>query len=707
MLTLNINSDIFMENADAEMPKAVRYAADAFRRDLRNSCLDTEEPGAMIVLRTEALAAECFCIHVEKAAKPVQMAVCENGERSSDGSENGDAARMGEDRKVIVVSAADELGFIYGIYWLSRKLLGVKDLWFWNDQEFHPRKEHEVSENLSYASGKAAVRFRGWFINDEVLLDHWNYENDPELKWQMVFEALLRMGGNATIPGTDQNSRIYDRLASDMGLYISHHHAQPLGAEMFARAYPNVRPSIFEHHALFRKLWQEAVDRQKGMKVIWSLGFRGQGDYSFWDDDPSYDTDEKRGQLLSDVIMEQYAMVKKADPKAVCCTNLYGEVMELYEKGCLKLPEDIIFVWSDNGYGRMVSRRQWNSNPRIYSLPKKGEKGHHGIYYHASFYDLQASAVLTMLPNAPELVASELTQVLMAGASDFWMINASNIKPHVYYLDYIAAIWRGEREMLARPEKHLQQYVWQYYGKAFCNDIEDLYKRFWEAAVKYGEHADDHAGEQFPNCMARVLVSEYMKHPSERSEYFLYCTNAKDFAGQMRWFLETTKEAAKRYQELYQMAEGIMTCLSESSKRLFLDSIFLQIQIMRDSYQGAYEAARSVQLAAAGDYLHAFYIAGKAWEAFDGGDRRMRAIEHGKWIGFYANDCQSDIKNSAWVMENFMGYLRTLGDGPHYYDWMKRFMESEGSRRVSLLMNKENHPDNHALYVAMKKEMDR
>ena len=80
-----------------------------------------------------------------------------------------------------------------------------------------------------------------------------------------------------------------------MGLYISHHHAQPLGAEMFARAYPNVRPSIFEHHALFRKLWQETVDRQKGMKVIWSLGFRGQGDYSFWDDDPSYDTDEKRG----------------------------------------------------------------------------------------------------------------------------------------------------------------------------------------------------------------------------------------------------------------------------------------------------------------------------------------------------------------------------------------------------------------------------
>lgn len=688
MLSLNINSDLFMENKAEAMPKAVRYAAEAFRRDLRHTCLDTEDPGVRILLRTAALPEESFCIQVENMKK-----TAEAGEEA--GSE-----------KVIVVSAREELGFIYGIYWLSRKLLGVKDLWFWNDQEFHPKKEYEISEQLSYASKKPAVRFRGWFINDEVLLDHWNYKNDPELKWQMVFEALLRMGGNMTIPGTDQNARQYEGLASDMGLYISQHHAQPLGAEMFARAYPNLRASILEHHALFRKLWQEAIDRQKDMKVVWALGFRGQGDYSFWDDDPAYDTDEKRGQLLSDVILEQYTMVKKANPKAVCCTNLYGEVMALYVKGCLKLPEDIIFVWSDNGYGRMVSRRQWNSNPRILSLPKQGEPGHHGIYYHASFYDLQASAVLTMLPNAPELVASELKDVFAAGASDYWMINASNIKPHVYYLDYIAHLWRGEREFLLHPEKHLQQYVQEYYGQAFSSDIEDLYRRFWEAAVKYGEHEDDHAGEQFPNCMGRVLVSEYMKH-LKRSVYFLYCTDAEDFAGQTKYFLDITKEAAQRYRQLSEMAEGIGSCLSEEAKRLFQESIQLQIEIMRDSYEGAYAAAQSVTYAEAGDYLKAFYAAGKAWEAYARGDHAMRASEHGKWIGFYENDCQSDLKNSAWVMENFMGYLRALGDGPHYYDWMKRFMESEGSRRVSLLMNKENHPDDHALYEAMRKEMEK
>ena len=54
----------------------------------------------------------------------------------------------------------------------------------------------------------------------------------------MAFETLLRCGGNMTIPGTDKNSRLNRQMAADMGLWITHHHAEPLGAEIFARAYP-------------------------------------------------------------------------------------------------------------------------------------------------------------------------------------------------------------------------------------------------------------------------------------------------------------------------------------------------------------------------------------------------------------------------------------------------------------------------------------
>ncbi|MFR8283089.1 MAG: hypothetical protein ACLU9R_04125 [Faecalibacterium sp.] len=46
--------------------------------------------------------------------------------------------------------------------------------------------------------------------------------------------------------------------------------------------------------------------------------------------------------------------------------------MELYQQGCLDLPDEVIKIWADNGFGKMVSRRQGNSNPRVKALPPQG-----------------------------------------------------------------------------------------------------------------------------------------------------------------------------------------------------------------------------------------------------------------------------------------------------------------------------------------------
>ena len=139
---------------------------------------------------------------------------------------------------------------------------------------------------------------------------------------------------------------------------------------MFAQAYPDLEPMYSKYPEKFRALWQAGIDAQKDMRVVWNIGFRGQGDRPFWDDDPQYDTPEKRGALISSLIKEQYDLVRANDPEAVCCTNLYGETMELYKDGFLQLPADVIKIWADNGFGKMVSRRQENNNPRVPALPR-------------------------------------------------------------------------------------------------------------------------------------------------------------------------------------------------------------------------------------------------------------------------------------------------------------------------------------------------
>ena len=104
----------------------------------------------------------------------------------------------------------------------------------------------------------------------------------------------------------------------------------------------------------------------------------------------------------------------------------------------------------------------------------------------------------------------------------------------------------------------------------------------------------------------------------------------------------------------------------------------------------------------AGEYKLAFYKAGKARKGYLRADRDMRDREHGKWHDFYANECLTDIKQTAWVIEGLMSYIRNLGDGPHFYLWQREFLYSEEDRRVVLVCNMENHLKDLELYELME-----
>ena len=103
----------------------------------------------------------------------------------------------------------------------------------------------------------------------------------------------------------------------------------------------------------------------------------------------------------------------------------------------------------------------------------------------------------------------------------------------------------------------------------------------------------------------------------------------------------------------------------------------LQAQIHYYCCRGAYETAHALEKALDKDYQKAFYLAGKARESYRKADQAMRSREHGKWHGFYANQCLTDVKQTAWVLEGLMSYLRSIGDGPHYYQWQRDFLYSE------------------------------
>lgn len=615
-----------------------------------------------------------------------------------------DAPELGTEEFVLdvgeqlIVSAADELGFVYGLLYISERFLGIKPFWFWMDQKIERKSGVSVPFG-SYRAPRPTVKYRGWFVNDEVLIMKWNIDGDSVEPWRMVFEALLRCGGNMVIPGTDKNSKKYQNLASEMGLWLTHHHAEPLGAEMFVRAYPEKEPNYAQSPELFWKLWEDAVQEQKDYKVIWSLGFRGQGDCPFWSNDTSgqFDTAEKRGALISDIIERQRKLILQSVKNPVFCTNLYGEIMELYEEGHIHFADDIIKIYADNGFGKMVTRRRDNHTVRISSMPKQREE-HGGIYYHVSFYDLQAANHITMLPNSVDFVDRELSAVLDKNASDYWVINCSNVRPHAYYLDAVRKKWYGGS---VSDSAHSAEFARDYFHGNEA--VAELYRDYPSAMLAYGAEEDEHAGEQFYTENVRLLIHTIFNHRTDGTPGLRWLTGLLPLDRQIDAFADFCRGNLDKIDAFYQRCLAVSDSLTEDTKQLFDATLLLHVQIHDFCTHGVVLFDDGYRAYAAGEYKRAFVLLGDSASWFDRANAHMRAAEYGVWNGFYENDCFADVKYTAYMVKKLMGLVREHGDNSRHDKWYRDTVYAPEDRKIMTLLVNDNHMTDWELYEAMKK----
>ena len=597
----------------------------------------------------------------------------------------------------IHVYANDELGFVYGLLYISEHFLGIQPFWFWMDQRIEKTNAISVAYG-QYRLPKPIIKYRGWFVNDEVLIMKWRINGDSTEPWRMVFEALLRCGGNMVIPGTDQNSKKYRQLASEMGLWITHHHVEPLGAEMFTRVYPDIEPNYTEHPELFHELWTEGIKAQKDMKVIWTLGFRGQGDCPFWSNDSSgrFDTPAKRGKLISDVIELQRQLVKNYVDDPVFCTNLYGEIMELYEAGHITLSDDIIPISADNGYGKMVTRRRDNHTVRISSIPKH-PTGRGGIYYHVSFYDLQAANHITMLPNSVDFVDRELTEVIDKRMTDYWLVNCSNIRPHAYFLDAVRKKWFGQT---VSDESHSREFTDTYFNDH--KEIAGVYRDYHKYMIAYGGEEDEHAGEQFYTENIRLLVHAFFNEKINGAPELKWLIGEHPLDEQVKLYTDFSRKNLPAITDFYHRCLAISRSLDADMKQLFDATLLLQVSIHYDCTVGVIAFGDGYKEYLNGRFQASFLKFGDSAVAFYTANRRMRDCEYGVWNGFYFNDCFADIKHTGYMVEKLMGYVRERGDNARHDNWYREAVYAPEDRHIFTLLVNDNHMTDWELYEAFR-----
>jgi len=664
-MLLHANTKIICR-ADPESPEAVDNAISILERDISKR------------FSPSALPANTICLERGPAEGPESFRI--------------------EVNETITVYAEDALGFIYASLFISEQFLDIKPFWFWMDQVIEPWPSRTV-EAGTYHSRRPIVRFRGWFINDEVLLDKWSINGDSELPWRMAMESLLRCGGNMVIPGSDKNSHKYRRLASSMGLWITHHHAEPLGAELFSRAFPSLEPDYCRYPDRFRQLWEESVREQKDLKVVWCLGFRGQGDCPFWsyDSEGRYDTPEKRGRLISQIIEMQRQLVLRYVERPVFCTNLYGEVMELYAQGHIKLAEDIILISADNGFGKMVTRRRGNHTARVPSLPDRPVE-HGGIYYHASFYDLQAAAHITMLPNSVDFVSAELDRVIAKNAVEYWLVNCSNVRPHVYFLDALRKKWYGEA---VGGQSHSRDFAGDYFQGSPA--VAAAYQGYAPAMLALGPEPDEHAGEQFYTENPRLLIHAFFRDRQACAPELCWLTGRRPLAEQVRFYAGLCRSGLAGLTAYCESCRQASQGLAGGGRRLFDAALLLQAELQRLGAQGAALFGDGFEEYQKGGYLEAFFAFGQAAERFLEADARLRGAEYGVWEGFYKNDCFADYKHTAFMLQKLMGVMRELGDSSSHDRWYREAVYAPEDRKIQVLLVTDNHMTDWELYLAFRK----
>lgn len=576
----------------------------------------------------------------------------------------------------------DELGLVYGILEFSRKFLGIQPFWFWADQSIIRRNEIDIP-CIDYDAPAPKVRYRGWFVNDEVCLIGWNDLYPPTREvWEPVFEALLRCGGNMVIPGTDlPRDGIQYELAAEMGLWVTHHHAEPLGAEMFLRAFPGRTASYQETPELFESLWQEAIDEQKDRKVLWVLSFRGQGDKPFWIDDPAFDTSEKRGAMISKVIRKQYDMIRSAVPNPVYCAALYGEIAELYKGGYVDLPEDVIKIWADNGYGKMVSRRHNNQNHRVLSLPADDDGGKHGLYYHVTFHDLQASNHLTMYPGSADFLKQEIETAFAAGADEYLLLNCGNIRPHIYSLDIIRELWSSGT---IDVNQHLSEFVSSYYSTQ-CEELKELYRSYTEAAMQYGPHEDDLAGDEYYHHPARQIIGHWLQGRFEQPDSRLFwAVGDVPFLEQVKRFEEQLERGMQTWGAWLKRCNDVLEKLGTDDERRASDQLRFHGALHLSGCEGFYWLCRSYREFSEQRYPQAFVYASESLWCYEKGLDFLRGSEHGKWERFYRADWLTNIQSTVQNVDTLRRFVRMHGDSPDFFLWYKEYLMPETEKYIYL-----------------------
>lgn len=377
--------------------------------------------------------------------------------------------------KALIIIGSDMRGTLYGIYDISKNI-GVSPWYWWADVPIPQQTALYIQPGI-HSSGSPAVKFRGFFINDEApALANWAKERFGGFNHQFyakVFELMLRLKANYLWPAM-WGSAFYDddplnsKTAAEYGIVIGTSHHEPM-----ARAHDEWRrygkgPWDYQTNASkLKAFWKKGIARINTNEHIVTIGMRGDGDEPM--------TQGTAIAMLENIIQEQRNIIAEVSGKKPTEVSqlwaLYKEVQDYYDQG-MRVPDDVTLLLCDDNWGNVR---------KLPDLKAPKRSGGYGMYYHFDYVGGPRNYKWINTNPIPR-IWEQMHLSYQYGVDQIWIVNVGDIKPMElpisFFLDYA---WAPRRWNAQNLHQYTQQWAAQQFGHSHADEIAiilDKYTRY-------------------------------------------------------------------------------------------------------------------------------------------------------------------------------------------------------------------------------------
>lgn len=374
--------------------------------------------------------------------------------------------------KALVIVGSDRQGTAYGVFTLSKEM-GVSPWYWWADVPVKKKKEVYVKAG-TYFYGPPAVKYRGFFINDEApALSGWVHEKYGGFNHKFyvhVFELLLRLRANYLWPAMwgsafNNDDTLNPVLANEYGIVMGTSHQEPMNQATEHWRRIGKGPWDYQTNAKeLQDFWRQGIENMDHRQTIVTIGMRGNGDEPM--------TEGTNIALLEKIVKEQRKIIAEVTGKPASETPqdwaLYKEVQRYYDEG-MRVPDDVTLLYSDDN---------WGDIRRLPPLKDSLRPGGYGIYYH---FDYVGAPRNYKWLNTNQ-ISRTFEQMHLAHAyhdRQIWVVNVGDIKPMEFpisfFMDYA---WNANTWTVKNLADYTRRWAAEQFGDKYAEEIANILEKY-------------------------------------------------------------------------------------------------------------------------------------------------------------------------------------------------------------------------------------